>query len=130
PVFNGWSQTKLFVARSHGVEDKLKLLWHVITASIDANISHESAIFLIDDGQGRTGKSTFENLIMNLVGKNNCGQLKLIEFEDDFKLDLVDSKEVIIGDDNEPNRYNEDSSKYKSLISVEKILIMSIGMKP
>lgn len=130
PVFNGWSVSKWFDEIADGQEDKLKLLWQIITASIDANISHESAIFLIDDGQGRTGKSTFENLIMNLVGKNNCGQLKLIEFEDDFKLALVDSKAVIIGDDNDPNSFNEDSSKFKSLTTGETILINPKGMKP
>lgn len=130
PVYNNWSISKWFNEISNGEQDKNKLLWQIITACIDSNISHESAIFLIDDGQGRTGKSTFENLIMNLVGKNNCGQLKLIEFEDDFKLALVDNKAVIIGDDNDPNSFNEDSSKFKSLTTGETILINPKGMRP
>lgn len=130
PVFNGWSISKWFNEIANGQVDKIKLLWQIITASVDANISHEAAIFLVDDEQGRTGKSTFENLIMNLVGKNNCGQLKLIEFEDDFKLALVDNKAVIIGDDNNPNSFNEDSSKFKSLTTGETILINPKGMRP
>ena len=130
PEFNGWSVSKWFDDVADGNKDKKTLLWQIITASIDATTSHESAIFLIDDGQGRTGKSTFERLIMNLIGEENCGQLKLIEFEEDFKLALVDEKTVIIGDDNDPNSFNADSSKFKSLVTGETILINPKGTKP
>ena len=82
PVYNGWSVSKWFNEISNGEQDKIKLLWQIVTACVDSNISHEAAIFLVDNGQGRTGKSTFEKLIMNLVGEENCGQLKLIEFEE------------------------------------------------
>lgn len=128
PVFNGWSVTKWFNEIANGQVDKIKLLWQIITASVDANISHEAAIFLVDEGQGRTGKSTFENLIMNLVGEENCGQLKLIEFENDFKLAGVDEKAVIIGDDNDPNTFNENSSNFKSLVTGETMIINPKGL--
>lgn len=128
PVYAGWSVSKWFDEIADGQEDKLKLLWQIITACIDSNISHEAAIFLVDNGQGRTGKSTFENLIMNLVGEENCGQLKLIEFEDDFKLAGVDEKAVIIGDDNDPNTFNENSSNFKSLVTGETMIINPKGL--
>lgn len=128
PVYNGWSVSKWFNEIANGQQDKINLLWQIITASIDANISHEAAIFLVDNGQGRTGKSTFEKLIMNLVGEENCGQLKLIEFEDDFKLAGVDEKAVIIGDDNDPNTFNENSSNFKSLVTGETMIINPKGL--
>lgn len=128
PVYNGWSVSQWFADIADGKADKLKLLWQIITASIDSNISHEAAIFLVDDGQGRTGKSTFEKLIMNLVGEENCGQLKLIEFENDFKLAGVDEKAIIIGDDNDPNTFNENSSNFKSLVTGETMIINPKGM--
>ena len=128
PVYNGWSVSKWFDEISNGEQDKIKLLWQIITACIDSNTSHEAAIFLVDNGQGRTGKSTFENLIMNLVGEENCGQLKLIEFEDDFKLAGVDEKAVIIGDDNDPNTFNENSSNFKSLVTGETMIINPKGL--
>lgn len=128
PIYNGWSISKWFDEIANGQEDKIRLLWQIITASIDSNTSHEAAIFLVDNGQGRTGKSTFENLIMNLVGEENCGQLKLIEFEEDFKLAGVDEKSVIIGDDNDPNTFNENSSNFKSLVTGETMIINPKGM--
>ena len=130
PVFNGWSVSKWFDEIADGQADKLNLLWQVIGASVDSNVSHECAIFLVDDQQGNTGKSTFEDLIMNLVGKENCSQLKLKEFEEDFKLAGVDEKAVIIGDDNDPKSFNEDSSNFKSLVTGETILINPKTVKP
>ena len=130
PVFSGWSVSKWFKEIADGQEDKLKLLWQVVYASIDTNTNHEAAIFLIDDQRGRTGKSTFELLIENLVGKDNCGHLKLEEFENDFKLALADSKAVIIGDDNKINNFNEDSSNFKSLVTGETMLINPKKLKP
>lgn len=130
PSFNGWSLTEWFYQVAGSDQEKFMLLWQTISAAVNPNLTTDVAIFLVDNGQGRTGKSTFEQLLENLVGAGNYGSLKLKEFEDDFKLASATGKALLIGDDNNPNDYNRTSENFKSVATGENILINPKGLPP
>lgn len=130
PSFNGWTVSSWFKQIAGDDQDKLKLIWQTISAVVNPNLTTDVAIILVDSGQGRTGKSTFERLLENLVGAGNYGSLKLKEFEDDFKLASATGKALIIGDDNNPNDYNRTSENFKSVATGENILLNPKGMAP
>ena len=101
PIFNGWSWSHNLKIISDGDVQKLKLLWQVCKASIIGAYWLRQAVLLIDDGHGMTGKSTFEDALIGVVGDDNTAQLRLAEMSDETKLiDAVD-KRLIIGDDND-----------------------------
>lgn len=123
PNFKGWSLSKWFKDIAENDKDKETLLWQSLACSINPNLTPDVAIFLVDNGQGRTGKSTFERLLENLVGIDNHAPLKLKEFENDFKLANAQGVKLIIGDDNNPNDYNKTSENFKRVATGETILI-------
>ena len=130
PSFNGWTLSGWFDELADGDPDKLALLWQTFSAVVNPNLTTDVAIFLVDNGQGRTGKSTLERLLENLVGSGNYGALKLKEFEDDFKLSSATGKALLIGDDNNPNDYNRTSENFKSVATGENVLINPKGQQP
>ena len=130
PDFKGWSLSNWFKDIAENDKDKEKLLWQSLACSINPNLTPDVAIFLVDNGQGRTGKSTFERLLENLVGIDNHAPLKLKEFEEDFKLANAQGVKLIIGDDNNPNDYNKTSENFKRVATGETILVNPKGQPP
>lgn len=130
PSFDGWTLSGWFKQLADGDLDKEKLLWQTLSAVVNPNLTTDVAIFLVDNGQGRTGKSTFERLLENLVGSGNYGALKLKDFENDFKLASATGKALLIGDDNNPNDYNRTSENFKSVATGENVLLNPKGTKP
>lgn len=101
PTFKGWSWSHNLKIISDGDVQKYTLLWQVCKASIIGAYWLRQAVLLIDDGHGMTGKSTFEDALIGVVGDDNTAQLRLAEMSDETKLiDAVD-KRLIIGDDND-----------------------------
>ena len=130
PNFKGWSLSEWFKDIAENDKDKETLLWQSLACSINPNLTPDVAIFLVDNGQGRTGKSTFERLLENLVGIDNHAPLKLKEFEEDFKLANAQGVKLIIGDDNNPNDYNKTSENFKRVATGETVLINPKGQPP
>ena len=130
PDFKGWSLSEWFKDIAENDKDKETLLWQSLACSINPNLTPDVAIFLVDNGQGRTGKSTFERLLENLVGIDNHEPLKLKEFEEDFKLANAQGVKLIIGDDNNPNDYNKTSENFKRVATGETVLINPKGQPP
>lgn len=130
PSFNGWKFSDWINELAQGNEDKRMLIWQML-ASIVKNRDTANVFFaFVDNGQGRTGKSTLEQLLMNLVGKDNYTSLKLDEFGHDFKLANAYGARLIIGDDNEPKGYIDDGSNLKSIVTNETVLLNPKGAKP
>lgn len=130
PTYQGWTVTRWIDEISDGSEEKKRLIWQVIASAINANFIQPYMFFLTDDGQGRTGKSTFEQFLMNLVGSGNYESLKLIEFENDFKVANAIGSALIIGDDNHPGEFNEKSDMLKSMVTGDIVLINPKGIPP
>lgn len=73
--------------------------------------------FFIMKGEGGTGKSTYTNLIRMMVGKNNCANVGLAEFDKDYYLSTLLSKLVNIDDDVVDGKMLENTGRFKSIIS-------------
>lgn len=110
PTYNGWSWSQSLKQLSDGDDSKEKLLWQVCKAAIIGASWLRQAVLLIDDGRGMTGKSTFEDALIGVVGKSNTAQLRLAEMSDETKLFDALDKRLIVGDDNDVetviNRYD------------------------
>ena len=130
PTYNGWAFSKWIEELSNGDEDKTTLLWQMIASVIQNRRTSNVLFCLIDNGEGRTGKSTFEALLMNLVGKNNYTALKLEEFDHSFLLAQAYGASLIIGDDNDPKGYIDNGSTLKSIVTNELVLINPKGQRP
>ena len=130
PTYNGWKFRKWIEELSNGDEDKTTLLWQMIASVIQNRRTSNVLFCLIDNGEGRTGKSTFEALLMNLVGKNNYTALKLEEFDHSFLLAQAYGASLIIGDDNDPKGYIDNGSTLKSIVTNELVLINPKGQRP
>lgn len=108
PIFGNWSLSsmikKIATDPNTGeiITKKEKLLWCVLKAGIIGADWLRQAVLLIDDGSGNSGKSTFTDIIANVVGDANVAILRLFEFQDPTKLLDAVNASVIIGDDNDP----------------------------
>lgn len=129
PIFKGWKFTDWIKQLSDNNASKEKLLWQLFAIAINANYISEVAVFFKSE-QGRTGKSTFQQLIANLVGRQNTASLKIKEFENDFKLASAYGKSLVIGDDNNPRDFNETSENFKSVVTGDNVLINPKGREP
>lgn len=130
PTFNGWNPKDWLNDLGDSNPQKIKLLWQVIAYTVNANSIKKHAFFFIDDGQGRTGKGTFQEMLAALVGEDNAYALRYKDFENTQNLGPAMNKALIIGDDNDPNFYNETSSNFKSMVTGDVILINAKYMQP
>lgn len=92
PVFNGWSFSKWLNEIAENDTDKITLLWQVVACCVKTPRTADVMFCLIDDNVSRTGKSTFQALMTNLVGESNTGALRIDEFEKRFALARVYDK--------------------------------------
>ena len=129
PWFKNWNFSKWIAELSDGNASKEKLLWQLFAVAVNSNYISEIAVFFLSE-QGRTGKSTFQQLLINLVGKQNATSLKIKEFESDFKLASAYGRSLIVGDDNNPKDFNETSENFKSVITGDTVLLNPKGREP
>lgn len=80
-------------------------------------------------GHGSNGKSTFLDMINNMIGKENISSLSLQELGQRFKTAELYGKLVNIGDDI-PNSYMEDNSVFKKLATGEPVNVERKGRDP
>ena len=122
PAYADWSFSEWIEELSDG-DDKKKLLLHqMFHSAINSNYVSEVAFFLYSK-QGRTSKGTLQELLRGLVGTRNTSNLKIKEFENDFKLSTVYGKSLVLGDDNNPKDFNETSENFKSVITGDGVLL-------
>lgn len=100
------------------------LLWQVINDAMNGNYSRKKAIFLI--GDGNNGKGTYQELITNLIGMQNIATIKVNEFDQRFRLGVLEGKSVVIGDDVQANVYIDDSSNFNSVVTGD---VVSVEIK-
>ncbi len=129
PIFKDWSFDDWLTELADENAIKEVLLWQIFAVAINSNYISEVAVFFISE-QGRTGKSTFQQLLINLVGSENTASLKIKEFESDFKLASAYGKSLIVGDDNNFKHFNETSENFKSVTTGESVLLNPKGDKP
>lgn len=124
PRFDNWSFSKWINEDiAENKEDKIKLIWQTFKAVINSNYSYHSSVFLLDNANGSAGKGTFEQLLQNIVGKNNYASIKLNQFEKDAVLATIVNKPLVIGDDNDPKKPIDSSENFKSAATGDAIVI-------
>lgn len=129
PIFNGWSWSKSLDAIAGGQEDKKKLLWQTCKASLLGYWWLRQAVILIDKGSGQTGKSTFEQALINTKGKENTTSLRLAEMTDEQKLLDAVNVSLIIGDDNDVHQPISNYANINPLISGEYVRVKKLYEK-
>ena len=72
---------------------------------------------------GNNGKGTYCQLIRNLLGEINTSGLNIQQTEQEFMLTGIESKRAIIGDENVVGGYLEDATKFKCLVTGDKLTV-------
>jgi len=121
PEFGSWLFDDWLKEIACNDEEVIELLWQVINESLNGNYTRKKSFFLT--GTGNNGKGTYQELLMNLVGRDNVGMLKANEFEHRFSLEAIKDKSLVVGDDVPPNVYIKDLSNFKSIITGDPVSI-------
>ena len=80
-------------------------------------------------GEKKNGKSTFLEMLKNVIGKDNCSALDLKEIGDRFRTAKIFGKLVNIGDDID-SQYIENVGTFKKVVSGNGITIENKGQDP
>ncbi|KOS71823.1 DNA primase [Lysinibacillus contaminans] len=121
PTTNGWDVESWLDSIACGDAEIVNLLWQVINDSLNGNYTRKKSIFLL--GEGNNGKGTFQELITNLIGVQNIASLKVNEFDERFKLSLLEGRTAVIGDDVPANVYIDDSSNFNSVVTGDRVIV-------
>lgn len=104
-VINRWSNNNASIAL---------LIKEIIGSCLVSSRKLEQCFILL--GPQNNGKSTFIEMLENLVGSNNCSFLELKHFTDEKFLILLDGKLVNCGDDID-NSILKDTSAFKKTVT-------------
>jgi putative DNA primase/helicase len=86
--------------------------------------------FFIFQGDGQTGKSTFQDLIVKMVGEENRARVGIDKMDADYYLATLLSKLVNIDDDAVDGKVLENTGRFKSLVSGNEITVRQIFKEP
>lgn len=86
--------------------------------------------FFVFQGEGGTGKSTFQDLIVKMVGENNRSRVGIDKMDNDYYLATLLSKLVNIDDDAVDGKLLENTGRFKSLVSGNEITVRQIFKEP
>lgn len=128
PIIKGWDFDKWLSEIACGDSEIITLLWQVINDAMNGNYTRKKAIFLV--GDGNNGKGSFQQLLSNLIGFNNIASLKANEFEQEFKLSVLEGKTAVIGDDVPVGINIDDSSNFKSVVTGDSVLVNVKNKQP
>lgn len=126
PVLGDWSIDSWLTELFNNDAELIHLAWQTILAVI-RGYADERIIWLI--GKGGTGKGSFQELLINLVGRRNTASMKLIELDgrNRFATSQLIGKHLVIGDDNPIDKVIKDPSTMFSLVTHDIITIEKKG---
>lgn len=82
--------------------------------------------FFVFQGEGGTGKSTFQDLIVKMLGEANRARVGLDKMDADYYLATLLSKLVNVDDDAVDGKILENTGRFKSLVSGNEITVRQI----
>lgn len=94
---------------------KIEFLWQVMGYCLLKKNIYEK--FFIFRGEGQTGKSTFVNILRRLLGRDNCCDLKLSQYDSEYYLIGALSKLVAIDGDAGETKTLKDTGMFKDFTS-------------
>lgn len=126
PVLADWSIDSWLTELFNNDAELIHLAWQTILAVI-SGYADERIIWLI--GKGGTGKGSFQELLINLVGRSNTASMKLIELDgrNRFATSQLIGKHLVIGDDNPIDKVVTDPSTMFSLVTHDIVTIEKKG---
>lgn len=86
--------------------------------------------FFIFQGEGGTGKSTFQDLIVKMLSEANRSRVGIDKMDNDYYLATLLSKLVNIDDDAVDGKLLESTGRFKSLVSGNEITVRQIFREP
>jgi putative DNA primase/helicase len=86
--------------------------------------------FFIFQGDGQTGKSTFQDLIVKMLGENNRARVGIDKMDADYYLATLLSKLINIDDDAVDGKILENTGRFKSLVTGNEITVRQIFKEP
>lgn len=120
PIFeDGFTFQNMIQTFSNNNSDRILLLYQIMK-SIITGVSFSDAFFIFL-GEGGDGKSTFFNLIINIIGRHNVGFVNFSELSKEDKFLETMNKKLVIGLDNNANVFIRDMAKLKSIASHETV---------
>lgn len=120
-LLNGWTPESFIKELSNNDTEIETLLYQVINDAVHPNYSRKKAIWLY--GSGSNGKSTYQDVIKNIVGNDCYSTLKFNEFSERFRLHSLIGKSVNIGDDVNAGVRVDDSSNFNSIVTHDSVTI-------
>ncbi len=130
PTINGWNFNNWIENEvCHGDAGKINAFWQIIIRVVRYREQNDVMFWLYSE-QGGKGKSTFLELLTNLVGARYTGSLTVKQFAEPFKLASAYNKSLIIGDDNPINALMGDVEAFKSAVTGGLININPKNQKP
>ena len=126
PLLGDWSFDSWLNELFNNDDELIHLAWQTIFAVV-SGYADERIIWLI--GKGGTGKGSFQELLINLVGRINTASMKLIELDgrNRFATSQLIGKHLVIGDDNPIDKVIKDPSTMFSLVTHDIITIEKKG---
>lgn len=123
--FNNWIENEV----CHGDAGKINAFWQIIIRVVRYREQNDVMFWLYSE-RGGTGKSTFLELLTNLVGELCTGALTIKQFGEPFKFANAYNKALIIGDDNPVNALMGDVEAFKSAVTGGLVNINPKNEKP
>lgn len=128
PNIKGWKPSKWLAELFDNDQELYNLAIQIIKASITGR-SLKNIFWLY--GEGGTGKGTFQQLLINLVGMENVASLKMTEFDKSrFSTSILLGKTLVIGDDVQKDAIIRDTSNMFSLATGDIMTIEDKGKRP
>lgn len=128
PTVKDWKPTTWLLELFDGDEELYSLAIQIIKASITGQ-SLQKIFWLF--GEGGTGKGTFQQLLINLVGMENVASLKITGLANSrFSTSILLGKSLVIGDDVQKDAVIKDTSDMFSLATGDIMTIEDKGKRP
>lgn len=105
---------------TEGNKDIERLIYEMVGYSMMQSARFQKSFILYGDGSN--GKSTFLEMLINILGDSNVSNLSIRETTHNFKLSDITDKLANIADDLD-DQYITDSSVFKKLVTGEEILV-------
>ncbi|ETI83936.1 DNA primase family protein [Streptococcus anginosus] len=128
PNLKGWKPTTWLKELFDHDEELYNLAIQIIKASITGQ-SLQKIFWLY--GEGGTGKGTFQQLLINLIGMENVASLKITGLSNSrFSASILLGKSLVIGDDVQKDAVIKDTSDMFSLATGDIMTIEDKGKRP
>lgn len=126
PSIKGWEVESWLLDLFDGNRELYQLALQLLNAVVRGESLGKMFWFV---GAGGTGKGTLQELIINLVGRQNIASIKItdLDINNRFALAQAIGKQAIIGDDVQAGAVIKDTSKLFSLVGGDTISVEKKG---